>query len=442
MTPGPASTPEARPLPIPGAESGRQALTALRRGGILEALRVVRDRIGPLFRLPLPGFDPIVVSGPEANRFVLATDRERFTWRNETDPVTRLLRHGVLVEDGQSHDDLRRALSPPLHKQAVPAYLPAMAGAVDQVDAGWTSGARIDMLPQMRRITLLILVETLFGVDLGPDLDRLWKPILRLLAYISPGPWVVWPDAPRWGHRRAQREVDAYLFRLIRDRRKDPQGHDLLTHLVRDTPLDDDAIRDQMLTMLIAGHDTTTALLAWALVLLGRHPESMARARGEVDANLAGEVPTSETLRVAGIPRGGGAGDSATVPAHPPGEPAYHGRYAVRGLPAAGRPPSAGLDLPDSSRPTTMARSGSVRSRPLLGWAACHTIRLHPVWRRSKELYWGPLWPGGSQSRPGPTASALAPAVARPVDPPPHGRHARTASGGLDESPIQRPCLR
>lgn len=300
MTPEPASTPEARPLPIPGAESGRQALTALRRGGILEALRVVRDRIGPLFRLPLPGFDPIVVSGPAANRFVLATDRRRFAWRNETDPVTRLLRHGVLVEDGQSHDDLRRALSPPLHRQAVPAYLPAMAGALDREDAGWTSGMRIDMLPQLRRITLLILVETLFGVDFGPDLDRLWKPILRLLAYISPGPWVVWPGAPRWGHRRARREVDAYLFRLIRDRRSNPRGHDLLTHLVRDTPLDDDAIRDQLLTMLIAGHDTTTALLAWALVLLGRHPESMARARSEVDANLAGQVPTTESLESLG----------------------------------------------------------------------------------------------------------------------------------------------
>jgi cytochrome P450 len=277
-------------------DTGRDALRAWRKEGILASLRELRDALGPVFRIPLPGFNPVVVSGPEANRYVLVTARHRLNWRMERDPVVRLLRHGVLVEDGQAHDDLRRALSPPLHKLAVPAYLPAMVRAVDRVEARWVSGSSVDMLPEMRRITLLILAETLFGVDLAPDLERLWKPILRLLAHISPGPWVIWPAAPRWGHRGARRAVDEYLYRIIRDRRRNPSGHDLLTHLVRDTPLGDDAIRDQLLTMLIAGHDTTTALLAWALVLLGRHPDSMDRARAEIDATIGDGVPTGESL--------------------------------------------------------------------------------------------------------------------------------------------------
>ncbi|HMK08471.1 MAG TPA: cytochrome P450, partial [Anaerolineales bacterium] len=156
--------------------------------------------------------------------------------------------------------------------------------SVEDVTAAWPDGGHVDMLIEMRRVTLLILVRALFAVDSMPDLDRLWPHILRLLKYISPGAWILWPGAPRPGYGRARRELDAYLYRLIAERRLAPHGDDMLSRLVRDPQMTDDLIRDQMLTMLIAGHDTSTALLAWTLYLLGRHPDVARRARSEVDA--------------------------------------------------------------------------------------------------------------------------------------------------------------
>lgn len=289
------SSPLACPA-LPDSEAGRAALRAWRKDGVLASLRALRDALGPVFRIPLPGFDPVMVSGPEANRYVLVTARHRFRWRMERDPVVRLLRHGVLVEDGEAHDRLRQTLSPPLHRAAVRSHLAAMWRSAERVALTWGPGGRVDMLVEMRRVTLLILVETLFGFDLAPDLDRLWPHILRLLAYISPGPWIVWPGAPRWGYGRSRRVVDDYLYGLIRQRRAAPDGDTLLGRLVRDPSMTDDLIRDQMLTMLIAGHDTTTALLAWTLYLLGRHPEALERARHEADAILTTEPPDPEHL--------------------------------------------------------------------------------------------------------------------------------------------------
>jgi cytochrome P450 len=137
----------------------------------------------------------------------------------------------------------------------------------------------------------------LFGVELLPDLDRLLPVILRTLEYIAPGLWILWPEAPRPGYGRALDVLDEYLYRVIGQRRAEPSpADDLLSALVATPWLDDQAVRDQLLTLLIAGHDTSTASLAWTLYLLGRHPEAMAWAQDEVDAVLAGEAPAVEHL--------------------------------------------------------------------------------------------------------------------------------------------------
>uniref|UniRef100_UPI0035B3838E cytochrome P450 n=1 Tax=Promineifilum sp. TaxID=2664178 RepID=UPI0035B3838E len=179
----------------------------------------------------------------------------------------------------------------------------AMQAYTDRVTADWADGSVRDMLVEMRRVALLIFMGTLLDVEFGPDLERLWQPILRAIKYISPGLWIIWPNMPRFGYQRAFEEMDAYLYRLIRERRErlaaggpepDATGPtDLLTELARVPGMSDDLIRDQILTMLIAGHDTSTALLAWALHLLGEHPAAMAQARAEVDATPNGDIPAA-----------------------------------------------------------------------------------------------------------------------------------------------------
>ena len=292
-----------RQLPDPPTPSGQAGLRVLRtwreRGSILGALEAMHAELGDVFRLTLPGSRPVMVAGPDAARRILVTHRGDYQWRNEADPVTRVLRRGVLVTDDAEHDHWRALLEPALQRRQFPGYEANFLGAVDRVTADWRPGQVVDMLVEMRKVALRILVGTLFGTEIGPDLPRLLPSILRMLAYISPGLWLLAPALPRPGYRKSLRAVDEYLFGLIAARRAGSgMGDDMLSSLVLHPELDDDDIRDQLLTLFIAGHDTSTALLAWTLYLLGSHPASLGRIQQECD-----QVPAGQPLSLEALPR-------------------------------------------------------------------------------------------------------------------------------------------
>ncbi len=292
-------------LPVADAPVGLEVLKGLwRERSLLTALACMHRRVGPVFQITLPAFRPAVFVGPAANRQILVTERHRLLWRNETDPVVKLLREGVLVIDGAYHDGIRALMEPPLRRRHVLGHIPTFWRLTDRLSREWRDGEVYDMLVEMRRLALFLLFEPLFGVDLTVDLPRLWEPILKLLKYISPGLWLLWPGVPRPGYGRARQAMDAYLYELIRRRRRElaagrlPDDADLLDRLILAATMDDDLIRDQLLTMLIAGHDTSTALLAWTFYLLGIHPEARARVQAEADAVLgdSDDPPSAEVL--------------------------------------------------------------------------------------------------------------------------------------------------
>jgi cytochrome P450 len=291
-----------KPIPVPDPQTGLRALQALiAERHPLAALQVFHAELGEIFRVNLPGFTPVVMVGPQAARFVLVQARDDLRWRTESDPVTDLLRHGVLVEDGEAHDELRRALSPALHRRMLGDYVAEMWRRAAQVTADWPEGGVVDMLVEMRKIALLALMHTLYQVDFTPQLRSLWDAVLGCIGYISPGVWMLWRGAPRPGFRRHIDEMDRYLYQIIAERRRlldrtaEPPA-DMLGLLIY-SGMEDGLIRDQLLTMLIAGHDTVTALMAWALHLLGQHPEALRQAQAEADACLdGGEPPDIEQL--------------------------------------------------------------------------------------------------------------------------------------------------
>lgn len=264
------------------AQTGRAVLRALfQEGSPLGPLKVMASYVGNFFQIPLPGFRPFVVFGPEANRKLLVTERNKLLWRN-TDPVTDLLRRGVLVTDGAEHDHYRELMEAPLHPSKLPSYTHMMTEQTDRVSSMWKDGEVVDLLVEGRKIALLIILQTLFTQDVWEDLPRLWNPILKAIKFISPGMWILWRSIPRPEYKKDLKELDEYLYRIIADRRMGAFEPDLLQHLI-DAGLNDSVIRDQMLTMLIAGHDTSTALLAWTFALLGQHPDIHARVVHEVD---------------------------------------------------------------------------------------------------------------------------------------------------------------
>ena len=279
-------------------ETGRAAMRALlKEKSPLGPLKVMAKQVGRFFQIPIPGFRPYVVFGPEAARKVLVTERDKVLWRN-TDPVTELLDRGVLVVDGEDHDRYRKLMEPPLHPARLADYTQMMISQTDRVTSQWQNGETVDMLVESRKIALLIIMQTLFSKDAWDDLPRIWNPILKAIEYISPGLWIIWRKIPRFGFRNPLKTLDDYLFEIITERRKTLesvslltdvqeqapalQKNDLLQHLIN-AGLTDKIIRDQMLTMLIAGHDTSTALLAWTFALLGQHPEIHEQVVSEVD---------------------------------------------------------------------------------------------------------------------------------------------------------------
>ena len=279
-------------------ELGRAAMRALfAERSPLGPLKVMAKHVGRFFQIPIPGFSPYVVFGPEANRKVLVTERNKLTWRN-TDPVTDLLRRGVLVTDGEEHDHYRELMESPFHPSQLPNYTQMMIAQTDRVMSTWQDGQTVDMLIESRKIALLIIMQTLFSKDAWNDLPNIWGPILKTIEYISPGLWILWRKIPRFGYGKSLKVIDDYMYEIISERRKTLdavslltntqeqaaalQNNDLLQHLI-DADLTDDIIRDQMLTMLIAGHDTSTALLAWTFALLGQHTEIYTQVVQEVD---------------------------------------------------------------------------------------------------------------------------------------------------------------
>ncbi|MBI5294412.1 MAG: cytochrome P450 [Chloroflexi bacterium] len=267
----------------PTPELGRAVMRSLiQERSPLGPLKVMAAHIGRFFQIPLPGFRPYVVFGPEAARKVLVTEKHKLLWRNH-DPVTDLLRRGVLVTDGEEHEQLRGLMEPSLHPAVLHGYAKMIVAQTDRVTAAWGNGQIVDLLIEARKIALLIILEALFSVDAWDDLPRIWKPILKAIEYVSPGAWILWRRIPRPGYAKYLKALDDYLYGIIQERRKRKEGkQDLLQHLI-DAGLSDDVIRDQMLTMLIAGHDTSTALLAWVFVLLGQHPAVHAQLVSEID---------------------------------------------------------------------------------------------------------------------------------------------------------------
>jgi cytochrome P450 len=203
--------------PHVSAKTGRAALKALfKERSPLGPLKVMAQQLGRFFQIPIPGFHPFVVFGPEANRKVLVTERKKVLWRN-SDPVTDLLRQGVLVTDGEEHDRYRSLMEPSLHPSQLSNYTQMMIEQTDRVTSAWKDGETVDMLVEGRKIALLITIQALFSKDVWSDLPRIWTPILKAIEYISPGMWIFWRRMPRVGFKRHLKVLDDYLYQIVDD---------------------------------------------------------------------------------------------------------------------------------------------------------------------------------------------------------------------------------
>jgi cytochrome P450 len=215
----------------------------------------------------------------------------------------------VLVLDGDLHRDRRRLMLAPFHRDAVARQTDLIAEIARANIAGWPVGADFAVAPKMSQITLDVILRTAIGATDPARLAALRDVMPRLLN-VSPFDLIaiVRPQLQRhWPWRSLRRriaEADALLYAEIAERRADPdlaERTDALAMLVRAADdagrqMTDAELRDQLMTVLVAGHDTTATALSWALERLTRHPQALARAVAAAEASAAGDPAGDEYL--------------------------------------------------------------------------------------------------------------------------------------------------
>jgi cytochrome P450 len=217
--------------------------------------------------------------------------------------------NSVILLDEADHLEQRRLLLPAFHGERMQRMTEVMVRMTDAELDGWPTGEPVALHPRLQGLTLEIILRSVFGLGVGPRLDRL-RALLGEVLSSAESPLSVVPAlqrALRWTptQRRfgaAHRRVDAELFALIAERRADPDpdADDVLAMLLQarhedGSPMSDGELRDELVTALVAGHETTASQLAWALERLAQEPEVTARLLAELDEG-SGDAYLSATI--------------------------------------------------------------------------------------------------------------------------------------------------
>jgi cytochrome P450 family 135 len=274
-----------------------------------------RRRYGDVFTVHIAPYGEMVFLGdPAAIREVFTGDAHVFHVGGVRSRILSPLlgEHSLLLLDEDKHMRERKLMLPAFHGVALRGYPELIREIAEAEVRGWPVGEPLALRPRMQAITLEVILRVVFGVRDAGALERLRSLLGKLLdegtmllflatAFERDPNW--FPPFRRFAAVRAQ--VDELIFEEIRRRRADPAGEDVLSLLVQsggegDDELSDQALRDELMTLLIAGHETTATALAWAFERLTRHPSAMERLRASLDAGEGDylDAVIKETLRV------------------------------------------------------------------------------------------------------------------------------------------------
>ena len=264
-------------------------------------MRRWRDRYGDVYtvRLAMQG-SAVQVGDPALLKGIFASKPDDARAGEAASILEPLLgANSVLCLDGRVHLRQRKLLLPPFHGERMQRYGEVIARVTEEELRSWPVGTPFALRPAMQRITLDVILRAVFGMDDSSQLDEL-RPIVRDLVDTSRNPVAMLPWfrrdlGPRspWGRLlRMRARADALIFDLIRTRQADPhvaQRDDVLSMLVQARDENGEAmteqeLRDELMTLLIAGHETTATALAWCFNLLLTHPEELRRLGDDLDA--------------------------------------------------------------------------------------------------------------------------------------------------------------
>ena len=267
------------------------------------------ERYGPVFSLRLLYLKSVFMLGPEANHYVTVSHPQNFHWREGGfGDLIPLLGDGLLTIDAGYHDRARLIMMPAFHREQIEASIEEMASESAAAIPGLVCGEVVNVYAWSRNLAMRIAMRALLGLD-PDDGERGATAAAHFegaLSYYGTDYHVRLlrgPGSP-WRRLTSSRAVlDEIVYAEIAERRAlpDPDRLDILSLLLeaRDedgSALADEEVRDQLMTLMFAGHDTTTSTVSFLLYELARHPRVLAAIQAEQDAVLSGRVPTATEL--------------------------------------------------------------------------------------------------------------------------------------------------
>ena len=311
-----SSSTAVRELPGPSGWSLVGTFAQLLRRDLLKPFGNLFEKYGPLFRIPLPlGHNLVVIAHPDAVELVLRSRQENYPKGSVYDGARLLLGSGLVTNEGESWRYQRALASPAFRPAKLEQYLTTMGVCTRERVVSWMSRGvrvRIDAHAEMTRLTMAIATQTLFGLDISEQSERAgWVFDTALAAIGRRGPAglqvpLLLPTPGNVRFRRALRESDSIVYDIVRRFRSGQAEHPEQTLLgaylaARDPEtgerMSDRQLRDEIVTLYLAGHETTASLLTWALYWLARRPDIADRVTSEVDGFIGDDSPKSGDLK-------------------------------------------------------------------------------------------------------------------------------------------------
>lgn len=274
-------------------------------------LKMLAERYGDIVHFKFGPQRVFLLNHPDYIRDVLVTNHENFMKGRVLQRMKRLLGDGLLTSEKDLHRRQRRLVQPAFHKQRISAYGSVVVGYADQVQRGrWRDGLTMDMAQEMSRLTLSIVGKALFGAETESAAVKVEQAVNVIVGLFNNlrFPYSEWleklplPSVRRFKKARAQ--LDEIIYAIIEQRRGGDTGSaDLLSMLLAAQDDEGDArgmsasqLRDEVMTIFLAGHETTANALTWTWYLLSQHRGVEERLHEELGRVLAGRMPQAADL--------------------------------------------------------------------------------------------------------------------------------------------------
>ena len=269
----------------------RRDMTAFLERAAREHGDIVYFKIGPQ--------DVYFLNHPDYIKDVLVTRQQNFIKGRALQRSKRLLGEGLLTSEGSFHRRQRRLAQPAFHRNRIASYADVMTEYAERTSEHWRDGSQMDISDEMMRLTLAIVGKTLFDADVEEEAQEIGEALTTIIglfnAMLMPFSEILeklpLPQNKRF--KRAKKRLDETIYRIINERRRSGEDHgDLLSMLLFSQDeegtgsMTDEQVRDEVMTLFLAGHETTANALTWTWYLLSQHEEVEARLHAEIDEVL------------------------------------------------------------------------------------------------------------------------------------------------------------